>query len=151
MQKKVQQERVARESAKDQTRYDVTIEGVQQGPLSKRQTLFAVVRHLCNKSVTPDALTQAQGRWRTHDSLWKSVEGEVDATKFAELIQLQQGGKFQPQVRLFCDDGELIHANGRTYAFTKMLGAEDLVILDRWKQAFQSRPELAFSVSQHAE
>ena len=53
LQKKAQQERVAREASKDQTRYDVVLDGTAQGPLSKRQVMFTVIKHLCDRGASP--------------------------------------------------------------------------------------------------
>jgi hypothetical protein len=61
----------------------------------------------------------------------------VDATEFATLAdaKVASGGGSFSRDRWFCKDGELIHANGRTYAFSDQWGGEG------WRDAMAALKE----------
>ncbi len=95
----------------------------------KRNAIFLVSKVLCEKAVKPEEIA-ALFDWRSN-RVWYSVEGDVDAPEFERLARIKEssgGPSFRPG-RWFCDDDELIQANGRTYAFSKMWGG------DHWHKA----------------
>ena len=56
-----------------------------------------------------------------------SVEGEVfgdDFVEKAKLARAQEGRSFDAK-RFFCDDDELVHVGGRTYAFSSQWSGEN--------------------------
>lgn len=120
---KSRKERIARESSKDLTKYDVTINGVSEEGLAKRQAILRIVKHLCVSGVTPEQIAELLP-WRTMKRLFKSAEGRLDSANFVEVVTAhanQEGNPFE-QKRYFCEQGDLIYANGRTYAFTNQWG-----------------------------
>jgi hypothetical protein len=110
-------ERKARKSQKDLTKYDVTINGNVIERLAKRQAILAVVRHLCNAGISPQDVAK-QVPWREHN-MFRSVNGAVTGDAFVDLATAE--GPFDP-TRFFLDADELIHFDGRTYAFTSQWG-----------------------------
>jgi hypothetical protein len=54
------------------------------------------------------------------------VDGVVDASEFEKLTSenaSSNGASFSLR-RWFCGDGELVHANGKTYAFSNQWGGK---------------------------
>ena len=121
---KVRKEREARTGGIDFTRYDVRIDGEQHAGMWKRNAIFLICKHLCAKSISPESIA-ALFKWR-QNRVWYSVDGIVQAPEFAMLAAQKaasRGGNFSPR-RWFCEDKELIHANGKTYAFSDQWGGD---------------------------
>jgi hypothetical protein len=117
---KVRKERDARTPGKDLTRYDVNIAGEQHLAMSKRNAIFLVCKHLCDKSVSPEDIASLF-TWR-RNRVWYFVEGETDAERATAKTAIG-GIVFSPN-RWFCENNELIHVRGRTYAFSNQWGGE---------------------------
>ena len=67
--------------------------------------------------MTPEAVA-SEIPWRTMAALFVSAEGTLSAIAFVET---------HPELdfrRWFAEESELIHSGGRTYALTKMWGAQ---------------------------
>jgi hypothetical protein len=121
---KVRKERESRASGVDFTRFDIRIEMEQHPSMWKRNAIFLICKHLCDKAVNPDELSGLFS-WRPN-RVWYSVDGTVDAPEFktrATAKAKATGATFDPR-RWFCDDGELCQANGKTYAFSTQWGGE---------------------------
>lgn len=119
---KTQQERLTRDTERDYTRYDVTVDGTVDAGLPKRHAMFRVVKALCGRGVTPeriaDVVPGGSRRW-----LW--VEGEVDADAFKAMAAERarsEGRQFEAR-RWFCGPDDLVHVGGRTYAFSNQWGS----------------------------
>lgn len=106
-------------TGKDYTKFDVTINGVTQETLSKRKAVLTVVKHLCDQGVSPEEIAKLVP-WRT--TMFCSVDGDVTSIQFVaqQKAKVDSGDKR----RYFCDDDELIHATGRTYAVTNGWGVK---------------------------
>jgi hypothetical protein len=98
-----------REQAKhDYSKYDLTIDGNTQPQLSKRRLVFEVVKAALAKGLTPEQIATP--------NKWISVDGVLEPEEFQdEASKLDR--KFD-SIRYFCDDGELFHIAGRTYALS---------------------------------
>jgi hypothetical protein len=121
---KIRKERESRTSGVDFTRFDIRIENEQHPSMWKRNAIFLICKHLCDKSVNPDEIAGVLN-WRPN-RVWFSVDGTVDAAEFNSRAAAKAtaiGGTFDPR-RWFCDDGELCQANGKTYAFSSQWGGE---------------------------
>jgi hypothetical protein len=130
--KKVRKEREANAGGADFTRYNVVINGQQHDALWKRKAIFLICKFLCTQSISPETIA-ALFKWR-QNRVWFSVDGTVDAAEFATLAAekaASNGGNFSPR-RWFCEDAELVHANGKTYAFSDQWGG------DGWKNAMNA-------------
>ena len=122
---KTRKERLARTSNIDFTRFDVWIEGEQHEFMWKRNAIFLICKRLCDRGVSPTDIS-ALFRWRSN-RVWLSVDGTVDASKFktqATEMKLPNGAIFNPR-RWFCEEGELLHFGGKTYAFSNQWGGEN--------------------------
>jgi hypothetical protein len=130
-------EQQGRAPVRDFQRFDVTADGISKVNLAKRQAILYVVRSLCERGVTPQAIDEVL-HWRNTHVLWRDVEGEVDSAEFveaaiskAEEVDLT----FDPK-RWFHDDSELIHSAGRTWALTKMWGPRTEAAMQLLLEAF---------------
>ena len=122
---KARKERQDRTSSADFTRFDVQIGDELRSSMWKRNAIFAVCKHLSEQEIDPDEIT-ALFYWRADHRIWYAVDGEVGASEFEKLaseIAASGGLKFVRR-RWFCDDGELIHSNGKTYAFSNQWGGK---------------------------
>lgn len=88
----------------------------------KRNAIFVVCKHLCDNGVNPEEIAQLFG-WR-RSRVWYSVEGTLDAEQFLEMAhkKAEASGPTFDSSRWFCREEELIHANGKTYAFSNQWG-----------------------------
>jgi hypothetical protein len=116
------QERQARTSNVDFTRFNIQIEGEQHLAEWKRNAIFLICKRLCERDVNPDEITSLFD-WRTN-RVWYSLNGDVDALEFekrATELALSGGASYDRR-RWFCEDDELVRANGKTYAFSNQWG-----------------------------
>ena len=118
---KQQRERASRHSAKDLTKYDVTIGGTVRSDLPKRQAIFTVIKQLCDRGVSPEQIA-AGVTWRRNSMFWK-IEGTFNSEEF--LLKAGEsksnGKKFDP-LRYFTGNDELIRSGGNTYAVSNQWG-----------------------------
>ncbi|MCA1379842.1 MULTISPECIES: hypothetical protein [Bradyrhizobium] len=120
---KREQERQARTSNIDFTRYDVRIEAEKYVSQWKRNAIFLVCKHLCDRGINPEEIKSLLD-WRSN-RVWFAIEGDVvDASEFEKgaVERAAKDGQTFNSRRWFCDDGELVRANGRTYAFSNQWG-----------------------------
>jgi hypothetical protein len=80
---KSRQEREARTSNIDFTRFDIQIDGERHQAEWKRNAIFRICKSLCERGVTPEAIA-ALFNWRSN-RVWYSVDGLVDAPEFERL------------------------------------------------------------------
>lgn len=128
---KAHKERQARASNADFTRYNIQIDGECHTSMWKRNAIFLICKRLCDKGVSPDEIAHLF-YWRSN-RVWYSVDGVVDVSEFKRLASdkaTSGGPAFDPR-RWFWEDGELVHANGKTYAFSSQWGGE------KWLEAMR--------------
>jgi hypothetical protein len=121
---KIREERQARASTTDFTRYDVTIGDQVHRAMWKRNAIFLICRKLCAKGVNPDDIARLFD-WRIN-RVWFFVDGAFDATQFitSAATKAAAAGTAFDSGRWFCADEELTRANGKTYAFSKHWGGD---------------------------
>ena len=121
---KAQKERQSRASNADFTRFDVRVGNESHQSMWKRHAIFVICKHLCQNGVNPDDIAPLFD-WRP-STVWCSVDGTLDAQEFEKLATEQavsNGNNFSAG-RWFCGDGELIHANNKTYALSNQWGGQ---------------------------
>ena len=119
---KVQKERQARASNIDFTRFNIRIGDVAQSSMWKRNAIFLVCKQLCQSGVSPDEIA-ALFEWRPN-RVWYCVEGQLDAHEFDRLASVKgsiEGASYNRR-RWFAEASDLIHSNGKTYAFSNQWG-----------------------------
>jgi hypothetical protein len=121
---KAQKDRAARKSGADFTRFDVKIGDEIHKSVWKRNAVYLICKRLCDGGISPDEIASLF-TWR--NTAWYSVDGTVDSAEFerAASAKAASGGPGFDPPRWFCEDEELFHANGKTYAFTKMWGGKN--------------------------
>ncbi len=120
---KERRERRARESSRDYTRYDVTIEDELHERQAKRRAIHLVIKALCSKEATPEQISETIS-WR--GNLWRTADGEVNADEFASILESDAEGSglaWDPR-RWHCDDEGLIHSGGKTWALSNQWGGK---------------------------
>jgi len=136
---KHERERVGRSVKRDLTKYDITINGVVHKYLPKRIAIFTVVKHLCDNGVSPD---QVAGfvPWRTNSTIFRSVVGKCDAAGFVLQTQTDDPSRSFDSRRFFCENQELIHYGGMTYAFTNQWGERTVEAIRKLIEAHPEHP-----------
>ena len=126
---KARLERVSRTQSHDLTKYDVTIGDETFSHLPKRRAIYCVIRHLCDSGIDPEQIRTVI-TWRRN--MMRVVEGDLDSIEYEKKLaeQLVSEGNKPQTWRYFIKDNELIHANGKTYAVTKMWGARTAEAID---------------------
>jgi len=110
--------RNVRESDRDYTKFDVTLDGVLHERLTKRKAVFHAVQHLCMKGRSPEEIADV-APWKGN-RFWTTVPGTVDSSEYKRLARAARA-TFDPR-RWYCDDDELIHSRGSTYALSNQWG-----------------------------
>jgi len=118
VQEKKQNERESKKSARDYPKYEVRISG-QKLPrlLNKRQMMFQLIKAALNSGGTPEQLMEAIPKG---NRLFRVYEGELNSeeVKSALLSTSKQGASVPNTKRYHCEEGELFHSKGSTYALT---------------------------------
>lgn len=128
-------ERAARTQNRDLTRYDVTIGEKVFTNLPKRRAIYQVIRKLCDDGINPEDIRSVIS-WR-RNSLYP-VDGELDSKVYEEALAsllTEQGNKPETN-RFFIANEDLIRANGKTYAVTKMWGQRTTSAIDELLKHF---------------
>lgn len=120
---------------RDFTRFDVTVDATTYKDLPKRRAILQVIRGLCAKGVDPEDIIETVD-WRSNAIY--SAEGDLDSASFEPRLAkiLRDKGNRPDTRRFFIEDDELIHANGRTYAVTKMWGLMTETAMTRLLERF---------------
>lgn len=121
---KAQKEREARVSHADFTRFDIQIGDETHRAVWKRNAIYLICKRLCESGIMPDQIA-ALFTWR--NNAFYALEGTIAAADFERLAseKAASGGPTFDPPRWFCEEGELFHANGKTYAFSKMWGGKN--------------------------
>ena len=135
---KRQSERVARDSARDFSKYDVTIGGKQYSRQNKRNMMLLLVSQVFHNGGTPQQVIDALPASRK----LRAFEGKLDAEQVREqLMKEDKGGAVPRSKRFFCDDP--FHIEGNTYVLSNQWGGDALETASKLRQMF---PELKIEV-----
>lgn len=132
---KNKKERIIRTQNRDMTKYDVTVLGNSGNRLAKRSAIFFVVKALCNSGISPEKISELIN-WRSN--LFLQVDGIQNSDDFIHMVVRQQelkGGTVD-YPRWYCRDEEIIHFEGKTYAFHKMWGNRWITAMKLLKDNF---------------
>jgi len=131
LKEKQQRERAARKFNPDFTKYDVTVDGEIHERLPKRTAIFTIVRHLARRGHSPDEVAAAV-QWR-QNSMFRIADGTLSSANFiaSKKADAANGGRSFEERRFYCDDGELFHYDGKTYAFTNQWGNRCVEAIDQ--------------------
>jgi len=132
---KNKKERILRVQNRDMTKYDVTVFGNSEKHLAKRNTIFFVVKNLCDSGVSPEKNNELI-YWK--GDLFLRADGIQNSNDFIHIVtgQRKAKGRTVDYPRWYCEDGELIHFEGKTYAFHKMWGSRWGTAMNLLKENF---------------
>ena len=142
LKEKQKRERKARATGPDFTKYDITIDGETFERMAKRNAIYMVVKHLCDRGATPEAITDVIPWKRT--TMFRVVEGVVGSEEFIRLATekaKEEGRRFDAR-RYYVGKDELIVSEDHTYVFTNQWGNRTLQAIDLLNEAF---PDTAIS------
>lgn len=114
--KVTEQRQSRRESGKDYSRFSVTINGKGEKYLNKRQTMHFVISESVKSGISPEELMPITG-----DKRWIWVDKKCETKREFENSSIKNVRNYDPS-RWFNSDDELIHFNGKTYAFSNQHG-----------------------------
>ena len=146
---KAQRERQTRSGSYDWTRFDVEVLGKKHPNLSRQNALFRVVQALVQLGHAPEEISN-----KVNDKFYKRrfrvVEGKLNEQTFIDAVQ-QSDEKFEPRRWLFTGDDDLLHYDGRTYAFMSESNLKKWrPIMEALKESYPSA-EIRFSKTESAD
>ena len=120
---------------RDMTKYDVTVFGKADQNLAKRNAIFFVVKNLCDSGIDPEKIKKLI-YWKKY--LFLQADGILNSNDFIRTITAQRGtdGRKIEYRRWYCEDEELIHLNGKTFAFYRMWGNKWGIAMNLLKDNF---------------
>lgn len=132
---KNRKERALHVQNRDLTTYDVMVFGKIEKNLAKRNAIFFVVKSLCDSGVEPEKIGKLI-YWKKY--LFLQADGILDSEGFIRAVMAQRGAgtrkiKYR---RWYCEDEELIHHDGKTFAFYKMWGNKWGIAMNLLKDNF---------------
>lgn len=135
---KRQRERVARESARDFSKYDVTIGGKLHSKQNKRNMMLLLISEVFNNGATPQQVIDCLPTSRK----LRAFEGALDAEQVQEqLMKEDKGGAVPRFKRFFCDNPFQIEGN--TYVLSNQWGVDALDTAGKLAQMF---PDLQIEI-----
>lgn len=144
---KSRKEKESRTQNRDLTKYDIKLGDMAMEKLPKGQSIFHLVKYLCDSGVDPEDI-RALIPWKKN-SLFRSFDGKLGAEDFERALGdlMETDGKKRQPWRYFIADDELIYSNGRTYAFHRMWGNRTAEAMEILASRFQDR-RIAFNASE---
>lgn len=119
---KIRKEREAGTRNIEFVRFDVQIGDEKHLSVWKREAIFLICRYLCEHGISPDEITSLFD-WRP-GRVWLSADGQLNSAEFIKRASERAvaGGPAFDSRRWYCDDDELLHVSGKTYAFSSQWG-----------------------------
>ena len=131
--KAAEQRQARRESGRDYSKFDLTIQGRTRTNLNKRQTMHGAISECVKAGISPHDLMELTGSRK-----WIWVDKECNSKEEFEAEEIQNSRSYD-SARWFNDDDELIIWQGKTYAFSNQHGKGTY---ERVKSIFTAHPEL---------
>jgi hypothetical protein len=131
--KATEQRQARRESSRDYSKFNVTIQGRTETNLNKRQTTLLTISECVKFGISPQDLMRVTGQRR-----WIWVDKECNTKEEFEAEKIQNVRSYDSS-RWFNDDVELIIYQGKTYAFSNQHGKGTYELV---KSIFTAHPEL---------
>ncbi len=129
-------ERKSRQSAKDYTKYDVEISDEQFPMQGKRWMMFHLISRVLRNDGTPQQIMEAIP-WRKNNQLFRVFEGELSSDDVVTAIMEEDsGGRIPLYKRYFCDEGEVFHFDGMTYALSNQWGNRTIEAVNSISEMF---------------
>lgn len=115
--KAIEQRQARRESQRDYSKFDLTLNGVKHTGLNKRETMILTMKNCVENGISPMELMEFTGKskWLWVNKICKS------STEFETEYRSTNQRKYD-QSRWFNDDSELLVHNEKTYVFSNQHG-----------------------------
>lgn len=111
---KIQRRERAEASGRDLTKYEIhTSQGVKTG-LPKRRFMLELISEAVRHGVTPRQIIEAAPSRQSN--MFAEAEGALSGADAMALHPTKEAKRY------FCEDGQVFHANGKTYVLSKMWG-----------------------------
>lgn len=128
---KERQERHIREQNRDLTRFDLEIGEDKLSNLPKRQLIYNIVKEAIRRGAAPRDVVGL-------NKAWIFLSGDHDEDSFvARAGEREQGSSNSDVQRFYTRDDQLVHHEGKTYAFTKMWGPSTRPTVDGIIERFE--------------
>lgn len=131
--KAAEQRQARRESGRDYSKFDLTVQGRTRTNLNKRQTMHWAISESVKAGISPQDLMQVTGERR-----WIWINKECHSKEEFEAEEIQNVRSYDSS-RWFNDDDELIQWQGKTYAFSNQHGKGTYELV---KTIFTAYPKL---------
>ncbi len=135
---KSQKEHVSRVESRDLTKYMVKCGNTELGPLSKRETVFRVIKYLCDQKHTTPELIQKAVSFRA-GNCFQHAEGSFGSEEdFLSAVETRCSAinKRFDHYRWYTGDDERIESDGVTYAVSNQWGGRAIEWLNQVLDAF---------------
>ena len=129
---KARKERESRQSNRDYTKFYVIIDGQRIGPLPKRETVFRVIKYLCDNGVSPEDIRNRVSFRKKNSFI--AVPGTIaneDAFVTAAATAASANGRKFDIRRWYTGNEELIKYNEVTYAVSNQWGGRAIEWLEQ--------------------
>jgi len=131
--KAAEQRQARRESKRDYSKFDISINGISKMNLNKRQLMFFSISQCVKSGINPIELIEITGKRK-----WIWVDEICETTEDFERLIVGNSRNYDPS-RWFNSDDELLKYNNRTYAFSNQHGKGSFELV---KTIFSKYPEL---------
>lgn len=139
---KKQKERESRETARDTTRYDITVCGKEFPAQGKRWLMFRAISGALASGATPESVANVIS-WR-ENTLFKVFRSTLSAEQVRSALSAEdKGGVHHLTRRYFCDEGGIFHSGGMTYVLSNQWGNRTLEAIELLQNSF---PEAGIEV-----
>ena len=135
---KRQRERVVRESTRDFSKYDVTIDQNLYSNQNKRNMMLLIVSAVFDGGGSPQIIAKALPRRKL-----RTFDGILDEEQIKEQLMKEDIGGAVPRFkRFFCDDDQPFQVDGKTYVLSNQWGLD---ALDSARELVRLFPKLKIS------
>jgi len=134
---KQQKERLSRQSNRDFTRYDVTVNGKTATNQPKRGVMFHVIKPIIDSGAKPEQVADIV-TWRRNNLFYRFDEELDEEQVITRLAEVAKGGAIPKHRRYFSKEDELFHIDGKTYLLTNQWGLKTLDAVELLKTHYSS-------------
>ena len=135
--KNVAVEEIRQTEKNGQTKYDLNLNGQIFSAFPMNRAILSTVRYLFENGVNPRGFTDINKGLPL--PLVIGVDGRVNGAEFQRLakIEREKNNRKFDSTRFFCQDGEILYFNGRSYAVNTQWGKENFLrVMSRFKNDY---------------
>jgi hypothetical protein len=118
---KQQREKATKSGSNSHLRISLELRGKREEGLPARVAIYRVIKYLAESGVSPGEILAA-GRFRPFR--FRSCDGTLNSEQF---IAAASSSRAFDLIRYFCSDEQLIHSEGKTYAFSNQWTGDNVL------------------------